>query len=321
MTEQNKLVLRINELFHDFEQINYDKKHTDIFIGESGRWKNTGKIILKNRPSPISIVDIGCGTGFVPMQICDLLQAQDTFICSDISEKMLAVCKEKIAQRKFLCDFKFIKSDGFSLNLKDESIDVVTMNSVLHHIPDFTPFFNEINRILKVDGLLIIGHEPNSLFFKNSFLWYNHRIIFLLVNPAQLIISIFGKTGLFKIMQRIYRKINTKNSDYQKIVQKINTCLLNEGLVHENLSYEKIMELIDIQSPTAGKISKEKKGIDIASIPKKYLDNFKIEIIETYNHIPRINNKNILIKKYSDILRRVFPDKGATFFVVLKKYK
>ncbi|MDP1620684.1 MAG: class I SAM-dependent methyltransferase, partial [bacterium] len=199
MLHQDKLVLRINELFHDFEQADYDKKHADIFIGETGRWKNIGKTMLKNKTSPISILDIGCGTGFVPMQICNLLQAQDTFICSDISEKMLEVCKEKIAQQKFLCDFKFIKSDGFSLSPHDESMDIITMNSVLHHIPDFAPFFNEINRLLKVNGLLIIGHEPNSIFFKNRFLWYNYRMFFLITNPAQLVVSISRKIGLFKI--------------------------------------------------------------------------------------------------------------------------
>ncbi len=318
---ENKLVLRINELFHDLEQTDYDKKHKDIFVGEVGRWKNASAFLLENNRNPVTILDIGSGTGFVPMQICGKMSERDTFICSDISEKMLSVCKKKIAEHNFNCNFSFVKSDGFSLNLQDGSVNVITINSVLHHIPDFNTFFKEISRILKVNGLLIIGHEPNSLFYRDKFLWYNYRFFFFMMNPAQIILAITKKIGLFEIASHIFHKVHRDKSDNQKIISRINEQLINERLIQKPLSYGRIMELIDVQSPTAGKIRKDKKGIDISSILANHLSNFKIEKIETYNHLPRLNTNGFFMKKYSELLSNTFPQKGATFFVIFKKYE
>ena len=143
-------------------------------------------------------MDVGSGTGLVPLQIGKFLKEGDLLICSDISAEILNICKKNLAKNNLKCQTKFLKIDGKKYEIKSESINFITLNSVLHHIPNFSTFFKELNRILKLNGYIIIGHEPNKLFTKNKFLWYNFRILFLLFNPRLLIINILKKMKLLK---------------------------------------------------------------------------------------------------------------------------
>jgi ubiquinone/menaquinone biosynthesis C-methylase UbiE len=69
MNDNLKPIIRINELFHDFEGKEYQKKHADIFSDEVERWQNACKPIFSNHNSPYNILDIGTGTGFIPLTI------------------------------------------------------------------------------------------------------------------------------------------------------------------------------------------------------------------------------------------------------------
>lgn len=65
------------------------------------------------------------------------------------------------------CKLQFVKLDG--LSLPREAIggdcDVITMNSVLHHLPDPGHLLAEVDRILVPGGTLVIWHEPNRRFY------------------------------------------------------------------------------------------------------------------------------------------------------------
>ncbi len=65
VSKKIKLSLRVNELFHDIEQEDYDEKHSDILVGEAMRWKKNTYSFFKNRSSSTTFLDIGSGTGFV----------------------------------------------------------------------------------------------------------------------------------------------------------------------------------------------------------------------------------------------------------------
>ena len=54
------------------------------------------------------------------------------------------------------------------LPFKSVSIDLITINSVLHHIKDTNFFLNELHRILKKNGILIASF-PNIA-------WYKYRM-------------------------------------------------------------------------------------------------------------------------------------------------
>ena len=47
---------------------------------------------------------------------------------------------------------KFIVGDAESTGFRDNSVDILTYFSILHHFPDFTKVAKEANRILKPGG-------------------------------------------------------------------------------------------------------------------------------------------------------------------------
>jgi len=292
MKYKNELVVRLNEIYHDAVSQDYDRIHPEIVVDEVNLWQSIGKRLLHNFPQRICLLDIGSGTGFVPLQISRFLKKTDQVICSDISADLLSVCKKNVLQQKFNCDFRFIKLDGKLINLESDAVNFITMNSVLHHIPDFLVFFREIDRLLKAEGFLIIGHEPNKAFYTHRFLWNNYRFVSAYFDQ---------EVGI-----------------HHKMVESVNERLLKEKIIETPLSAGQIIEIVDIHSPTAGGYHKD-RGIDVTQILSRHLRDFKIELFKTYSHLYKISSKNRIIRWYDAVLKYIFPKKGALFLGVFKK--
>ncbi len=311
-----KLVQRVNELYYDLIGEQYDYAHSEIFIQEKERWEGIANQFF-NFERPTTILDIGTGTGFVPLVTARFLKKEDTFICSDVSKGVLKIAKKNVERQKFRCKFKFIKVAScvpFSLPFKTKSVDAVTINSVLHHIKDTNSFLKEVNRILKSGGLFFIAHEPNKYFFENRFLWYNYLI--LSFNPKSVVAAVGRKTRTIDILQRIYHFIHPANKIIKQmdkkeaeICQKINVALFREKLLDRPLTVGEVGKITDI---------KGKEGFKFDLL----FPNFKPVHVETYNHLFQVvmgHHGNQLIRIYDNLLRKIFPKYGASFFAVLKK--
>lgn len=320
MKYSTETVLKVNEVFHDVEKGAYDDRHPEIFIDEVSRWEKTGSEILVDRQGKLTVLDIGSGSGFVPLRLAQFLKPGDKFICSDLSANILNVCKEKLLGQGFKCDFDYIKVDGKGIPLPADSCDLITMNSVLHHIPDFRGFLGEINRLLKPGGLLIIGHEPNKVFYNHRFLRINFRVFNTLFNPKKLIIAITKPIGLYKPAKKIFSRTNATAREHSNTIKEVNRRLIAEGVFDRELSAGEITEIVDIQSPTAGGFHRD-RGIDVNELIRDFLPGYQIKHLETYNYIFNGVVKNRLVRWYDNCLCRKYPDKGATIFAVMEKNK
>ena len=309
-------VLKVNEVFHNIEGDEYS--HPECVHTETRRWQKIGKLIGKN-PEKKIILDIGSGLGFIPLQIAPYLKETDLFICSDLSSNLLEICRERIIEKKFRCSSNFLKVDGKRYKIESNKLDYITLNSVLHHIPNFETFFKEVDRMLKTNGRLILGHEPNKFFLDNPLLWYNFRFLHFLFNPKVLFIKVSKILRLYKTGKKKIQNFTGKNEGINEQLIKINNTLLNEKIIKQPLTLGELTEIVDIHSPTAGGIHRE-KGIDISNIIETYLPNFKVEFFESYNHILKLSHRNKITKIYDNLLKRIFPTKGAIFFTVLKKH-
>lgn len=309
-----KLVQRINELCYDFFDEGYEAAHPEIFKCEKERWERIAKLFVKSI-NPKVIVDIGTGTGFVPLTIAKLAGKADTFICTDISEGILSVAKRNICKQNFNCSFKFIKIESrvpFQLPLETASIDLITVNSVLHHIKDTTVFLNEIDRILKRGGLLFIAHEPNKYFNENQFLHFNYVLLNSLSfsNIKKYAFRFFNKIRIIKKAYYLFFPKRKKIAEeYEKAIDKINQVLLNESLIQKPLLSEEVVRAVEI---------KELEGFK----PDLFLKGHELLHYETYDHLSWVftrHNNNPVIKRYDSFLRRRYPKSGSLFFLVLKK--
>lgn len=238
----NKLVLRANKLYYDLAGKDYSHSHDEIFILEPLRWKRiVEKLIAVTSTQKRIILDVGSGTGFVAMVLCPYLNKKDKFICLDISPKMLDQCRANLNSLGFDCELIYKQYDGLNLPFENESIDILTLNSVLHHVFNTSTFLKEVGRILKKDGYLIVGHEANSKFYKNKIIWTLYRILYLLYNPLS-IIDILQRRGFLKRGRYLI------SEKYDEVADKINNILLSEGLIKEPLSKFKIDKIIEYHS-------------------------------------------------------------------------
>jgi ubiquinone/menaquinone biosynthesis C-methylase UbiE len=295
-----ELVRTVNEVYHDVEGALYNHKHPEIMVDEVQLWKQLLSRFLPDG-SEIRILDVGSGTGFVPLLLAERLGSTAFVICSDISSVMLDVCRTRMLTSGAKCKQAFVKIDGDGFPFEDRSFDMVTMNSVLHHQPLPGTFLNDIGRLLRHNGLLIIVHEPNRAFFQNSVLLWNYRLI----------------NRLSRIIGRRFKSGDDRESE-QHVVDEINLRLMQASVFPRPLTLAEIVSITDIQSPTAGGFFQD-RGLDPLQLIRDNLGHFTIELYRTYNHCHRHSRRGLFLRTYSMLLGKIFPYAGAQFCVVLRK--
>jgi malonyl-CoA O-methyltransferase len=109
----------------------------------------SGKNLMPWLPkeSNLTVLDLGCGTGFFTGLLSGSYQ---TVIGLDISIKMLNYAKEKKSPA-----ITWLKGDAHKLPLQDESIDFVFSNLVIQWCEPLDAVIKEICRVLKPGGLFI----------------------------------------------------------------------------------------------------------------------------------------------------------------------
>lgn len=310
------VVLRVNELFHDLTSQQYQRDvESEMLVTESGRWKKgwISSVAPSRETRGMNVLDIGTGTGFVPLSIEEFLDSRDRLVCSDVSESILELARQNLKKQNVQCATEFVKLSTavpFRLPFSDEEFDVVTMNSVLHHLKDTQGFLSEVNRILKPKGVLFIGHEPNARFRQNLLLRLNFQIFRFLFLPREAIVMFLRKTGLYSLALKFYYTMKPgKKEKANEIADSINRILLKENLIRLPLKPEEIPAITDIR---------DAEGFD----PEAILPSYRLLSLESYNYLLTVSlnkPKHPFVQKYSHLLLKKFPGQGGTFFAVYKK--
>ena len=289
-----KIVEKVNRLFHDLTASSYGNMHPEIFQIQHRRLIEFLKKHFKSHFS--TVLDVGSGDGFMLSVIkASGFPTFDRFIMLDISLQMLKIAKKRHQEALF------VNASSSRLPFKNNSIDLITVNSVLHHLPDPTEFFIEARRVLKKGGVIFINHEPNIRFSKNGVLWY-----------LSLVVSRFYRNiNLIKTLKRILASIRgIKNPVYKEI----NKILLDEGLIKEPLPDAVISSYIDYHSPTAGKL---RRGVGIN--PEMFRKYFEVKYIETYAHLGKIGEKHDggITNFIESLLKKRYPLDGSKLTAIL----
>jgi ubiquinone/menaquinone biosynthesis C-methylase UbiE len=304
-----ELVLKVNEVFHDVEGPAYAGVHPEIFHGEAERWDRVARDEIATLSRPIRVLDVGCGTGFVAERVAPLLSSQDEFVCSDLSQKMLDACRGWILQRGLACRFEFVKLEGKSLPLQGNSCDVITMNSVLHHLPEPAAVLRDVDRVLKLSGKFIVAHEPNRRFYQSP----SMRTRASVFSPKQTVGAMLRRVGLMKLAQRVRRGHN------RAVLDEVNRRLMSAGAISNPLTQDELTAIVDINSPTAGGFHAD-RGIDIEALAAQHLPNFECKV-ESYDHLGSGADARVgpLLSRYAKRIASKRPKDGATLLAILTK--
>ena len=308
-----ELVLKVNEVFHDVEGAAYAGVHPEIFAGEAARWDEIARAEIAPRPRPLRVLDVGCGTGFVASRLAPVLSAEDTLVCADLSQAMLDACRRALADARYTCRFEFVKLNGRVLAQPDRSVDVVTMNSVLHHLPDPGAALREVDRVLKPGGCFVVAHEPNRRFYASRWMRARARLAGTVLAPRQTAGALLRRMGLMNLVHRVLRR-----GHHEQVLADVNRRLCEVRAIARPLTQDELTAIVDVQSPTAGGWHPD-RGIDMEALAAQHLPGFECRL-STYDHLGSgTDGRGGIAGRYAALAARKRPKDGATLLAVLNK--
>lgn len=113
-----------------------------------------------------SIIDIGCGGGYISNRIYEMSQSKQV-VGIDFSSQAIELAKKKYKDKPIT----FIECTATNINLESNSIDIAVCFGLIEHIENFDLCFNEIKRILKQGGFLYLTSSN-----KHSFMYIHRKI-------------------------------------------------------------------------------------------------------------------------------------------------
>jgi ubiquinone/menaquinone biosynthesis C-methylase UbiE len=112
-----------------------------------------------------TLLDVGCGDGLIAFGALEKLAA-GRVIFSDISADLLAHCQALADQMGVRDRCEFVQTSADHLRpIADESVDVVTLRSVLIYVKDKRACFQAFHRVLKPGGRLSLFEPINRFGF------------------------------------------------------------------------------------------------------------------------------------------------------------
>ena len=157
----------------------YDFINNLITFGSHKKWKKQiVDISKKNKPK--QILDLATGTADIAIELTSIENCKITGL--DISSKMLSIGQTKINKLKLNRNISLEEGDAENLKFNDATFDVVTIGYGVRNFTNLKNSINEIYRVLKKDGSLIILEtslptNPLMSFFYNIHTKFYVRLI------------------------------------------------------------------------------------------------------------------------------------------------
>ena len=96
-------------------------------------------------------LEIGCGNGN-GTRIIDKLFKPKKIVAIDLDKRMIEIAKRKKKNKNTIYEIM----DTTKLNFPDNYFDAIFVFNVIHHIPNWKDSLNEIKRVLKPNGELLL---------------------------------------------------------------------------------------------------------------------------------------------------------------------
>ncbi|HLP88640.1 MAG TPA: methyltransferase domain-containing protein [Nostocaceae cyanobacterium] len=101
------------------------------------------------------ILDMGTGTARIPIFICEM-RPQWQIIATDLAQNMLKIATQNLQQFNLQQQIQLQVADAKNLPYENEQFDLVISNSLVHHLPEPLLFFQELKRVIKPHGGILI---------------------------------------------------------------------------------------------------------------------------------------------------------------------
>lgn len=205
------------------------------------------------------VLDYGCGPGNGIINTINISKPKEIFAV-DVSEKAIKLAKKRANLHKINVNFIKIKENKKIYSIKNNSIDVIKCDGVLHHVEDINFVLKEFDRILKKNGVI------NIMVYNKESIWFHLHVGYELmlkknILPKKSIDDVFkistdgfqcpisrcySKEDFIKICKLNNFKAKLNNISVSlfelKKISLINEALMNKNLLKENRNFlEKIV--------------------------------------------------------------------------------
>jgi ubiquinone/menaquinone biosynthesis C-methylase UbiE len=121
-------------------------------------------------------LDVGTGPGQIPIKLA-LKLPQLEIVGIDLSEAMLAKARNGAAAAGLERQIRFETGDARRLRFPDHHFNLVMCNSLLHHAADPLATLNELARVTRPRGALLLRdlRRPSSLVFPFHVAWFGRH--------------------------------------------------------------------------------------------------------------------------------------------------
>lgn len=124
------------------------------------------------------VLDLASGTGDLALRMAPMLNDQGSITLSDINESMLRIGRERMIDAAHL-QAGYAVANAEALPFADKSFDRITMAFGLRNVTDKQQALNELHRVLKPGGLLMVvefSRVTDPLLAK-AYDWYSFNIL------------------------------------------------------------------------------------------------------------------------------------------------
>jgi demethylmenaquinone methyltransferase/2-methoxy-6-polyprenyl-1,4-benzoquinol methylase len=154
----------------------YDMLNRVITWRHDERWRRrAANICLEEKPS--RVLDLCTGTGDLAIRLARLVNGETHILALDYSLPMLQVARRKAAKAK-VDNIEFIHADAASMPLGTDLLDAIgiafAFRNLTYKNPDRIKFLQEIHRVLKPGGKLVIveSSQPENRVMRYLFRLY-----------------------------------------------------------------------------------------------------------------------------------------------------
>ena len=154
----------------------YDLLNHTLSMGIDKYWRRKGILSLKPF-APQNILDVATGTGDLALYAYRLLKPEK-ILCIDISEKMMAIGREKAAKAGLAEIIQFEWQNCMHLQSDSDTFDAAIVAFGIRNFENLDQGLQEICRVLRPEGRLMILElaTPNFFLIKSGYQIYSRLI-------------------------------------------------------------------------------------------------------------------------------------------------